>query len=66
MNLYINGETYSTDSELTIRQLLKRLELHPDRVVLELNQNIINIADQADTELQEADKLEIIQFVGGG
>jgi sulfur carrier protein len=66
MNMLVNGENYQFDAGLTIGQLLKQLDLQPDRVVLELNQNIINITDNINTELHEKDKLEIIQFVGGG
>ena len=66
MNMHVNGENYQFDAGLTIGQLLKQLDLQPDRVVLELNQNILNTTDNINTELHEEDKLEIIQFVGGG
>ncbi len=66
MNVHINGENYPCASGLTIGQLLTRLNLQQDRVVIELNQKILNAADNINTKLHEADKLEIIQFVGGG
>ena len=66
MKMLVNGESYRFDAGLTIGQLLKQLDLQPDRVVLELNQNILKITDNINTELCEKDKLEIIQFVGGG
>ncbi len=66
MNMHVNGENHQFDAGLTIGQLLKQLDLQADRVVLELNQNILNITDNINTELHEKDKLEIIQFVGGG
>ncbi len=66
MNLHVNGENYQSDAGLTIGQLLKRLDLQAERVVLELNLNILNSTDNLNTELHEGDKLEIIQFVGGG
>lgn len=66
MNLHVNGENYQSDTGLTIGQLLNQLDLQAGRVVLELNQNILNNTDNLNTELQEGDKLEIIQFVGGG
>jgi thiamine biosynthesis protein ThiS len=66
MTLYVNGENYQSDTSLTIGQLLKRLDLQPERVVLELNQTILNATENINTELHDGDKLEIIQFVGGG
>ena len=66
MNLHLNGVEFQFDTGSTIGQLLKQLDLHSDRVVLELNQNILNTADNINTQLLEGDKLEIIQFVGGG
>lgn len=66
MNMHVNGENYQFQAGLTIGQLLKQLELQPDRVVLELNQSILNTTNNINTELREEDKLEIIQFVGGG
>ncbi len=66
MNLQVNGAEFQFDTGSSIGQLLKQLDLHPDRVVLELNQNILNTADNINTQLHDGDKLEIIQFVGGG
>jgi len=66
MNMRVNGEDYQAETGLTIGQLLHRLGLQAERVVLEINTNIINAADSTDTELHDGDNLEIIQFVGGG
>ena len=66
MILHVNGAHYQADPGLTIGQLLDRLNLRPERVVLELNQNILNATENLTAELHEGDRLEIIQFVGGG
>lgn len=65
MQLTINGQQRTYDAPLTISQLLQQLELAPDRVVIEMNKNILT-AEAHDTPLSEGDNLEIIQFVGGG
>lgn len=65
MQLTINGQLREFESPLTISQLLQQLELEPQRVVIELNRNILT-AEAHDTELHEGDILELIQFVGGG
>lgn len=66
MNLLLNGENRDFEAGATIGQVLSQLELKPERVVLELNRQILNAADSQETELSEGDHLEIIQFVGGG
>lgn len=65
MLLIINGQQREFDAPLTISRLLQQLELEPQRVVIELNRNILT-AEAHDTTLQEGDTLELIQFVGGG
>ncbi len=66
MNLIINGETRQFPDEMTVGSLLQQLELQPDRVVLELNRQILGTGEEQDRTLLDGDQLEIIQFVGGG
>jgi len=66
MKLEINGETRNVEQGTTIVQLLDLLKLQPDRVVVELNRRVLNVAEQGKTLLREGDNLEIIRFVGGG
>lgn len=65
MQLIINGQQRTFDSPLTIDHLLLQLQLSPERVVIELNNEILT-AEAHTTPLNEGDTLEIIQFVGGG
>lgn len=66
MKLIINGEEREVRPQTTINDLLTEFGLHPDRVVLELNREILSAEVAANRQLTEADQLEIIQFVGGG
>ena len=66
MKIIINGEEQELGSQLTIGELLTELGLAPDRVVIELNREILSVADALPRQLNPADQLEIIQFVGGG
>ena len=66
MNLQINGQQRTLEQGVTIYQLLTQLALQPERVVLELNHQILDMAESLNIELHENDQLEIIQFVGGG
>ena len=65
MRLTINGQTRDYNKQLTIAQLLQELELPTDRVVVELNREILT-ANAHDTQLNDGDTLEVVQFVGGG
>jgi thiamine biosynthesis protein ThiS len=66
MKLEINGEMRSVPASATIRELLENLEIKPDRIAVELNRRIIKSKDWHVTPVKEADRIEIVQFVGGG
>jgi len=64
----VNGETFdiTTLSEATIPALLNHYNLHPERIALEKNGEIIKRAEYSTTALDQGDEIEIIHFVGGG
>lgn len=66
MLLIINGDERSFDAPLTLAGLLERLGLKLDRVAVEYNRNIVPRPHWAETLLADGDRLEIVQFVGGG
>jgi sulfur carrier protein len=66
MNLTVNGQRKNFSAPLNVEQLLTFLKLKRDRVVVELNREILTADKYVDIELQDDDTLEIIQFVGGG
>jgi thiazole synthase/sulfur carrier protein len=66
MKLVINGEEREFAAGLTLAALLDQLALKSDRVAVELNHDIVPRDRWADTILNDADKLEIVHFVGGG
>jgi thiamine biosynthesis protein ThiS len=66
MKLEINGEMRFVKASATVRELLENLDIKPDRVAVELNRRIVKRQDWDRAALQELDKIEIVQFVGGG
>ncbi len=69
MNLLINGRARvfaELDSDPSLSHLLDLLQLKSDRVAVEHNGAIVARAAWKETLLQAEDKLEIVQFVGGG
>ncbi|MGY6637908.1 MAG: sulfur carrier protein ThiS [Erythrobacter sp.] len=61
----LNGETRRT-SALTIAQLVRELELAPEKVAVERNGEIVPRSTLGEAPLGDGDKLEIVHFVGGG
>jgi thiamine biosynthesis protein ThiS len=66
MKLQINGEARDFDSPLTLAGLVDQLGMKADRVAIELNRSIVARDQWLQTDLAEGDRLEIVQFVGGG
>ncbi len=65
MNLTINGESQACSAE-TLAALVEQLGMKPDRVAIELNREIVPRDKWPQTTLHDADRLEIVHFVGGG
>lgn len=61
----INGENKSIPQNSSILNLLEIHKINKDRVVIELNRNILK-KNEFDLVLKENDELEIVTFVGGG
>jgi sulfur carrier protein len=66
MKLIINGEEKSVDKVSSVSELLRELGLKADRVAVELNREIAARGSWDSTHLKDGDRLEIVQFVGGG
>ncbi len=61
-----NGRDYSLEAPLTLLAFLEQEGFNVQRVVVEHNGNIITREHFAALTLADSDKLEIVQFVGGG
>ena len=66
MLVTINGEERNIEDGLKISDLVPLLELKAERLAIEVNRKIIRRAAWQLTPLAEGDKIEIVQFVGGG
>lgn len=65
MQLVVNGKNEERDAA-TVAALLSLRGNDPAKVVVELNEVIVPREDYAATGLTAGDRLEIVQFVGGG
>lgn len=66
MRLVINGEDGTLPDGCTVMDMLRERGHDPAAVVVELNGGIVPAASFAGTGLSEGDRVEIVQFVGGG
>ena len=69
MKLTVNGrerEFPELDSDSRVLHLIELLQLKADRVALERNGDIVSRANWTEVTLENGDKLEVVQFVGGG
>jgi thiamine biosynthesis protein ThiS len=66
IHVQVNGEKQELPAGTTILQLLGRLGLNPGRVAIEYNLQILPKTRWEETCVGTGDRLEIVQFVGGG
>jgi thiamine biosynthesis protein ThiS len=66
VEITVNGNARRADSGATVASLLTELGIAPERVAVERNLDIVARERFPDTPLTEGDRIEIIQFVGGG
>jgi thiamine biosynthesis protein ThiS len=66
MQVFINGAPRDIPPQTTLQDLVRFLDLKHDRVAIELNRTIVKRDRWAETALKDHDRLEIVQFVGGG
>jgi sulfur carrier protein len=62
----INGEEKQIPPDINLAELLKHLELPSDRLAVELNEEVVRRMNWESIKVKNADKIEIVHFVGGG
>ena len=66
MQIILNGERRDIAEGMSIEALVLTLADDPRGVAIERNLEIVPKAEHATTLLQDGDRLEVVQFVGGG
>ncbi|WP_261133604.1 sulfur carrier protein ThiS [Bacillus sp. Marseille-Q3570] len=67
MQLQINGEMVTVpESVQHISDLIEHFKLEKRVLMIEHNESILEKDHHPKTELKDGDKIEIVQFVGGG
>ena len=66
MTIVLNGERHETAAGTTLLALLESLGLAPGRVAVEWNATVPRREDFGRSTLRDGDRVEVVQFVGGG
>jgi len=66
MEIVLNGENRTLDAVQTLRELIEQIGLDERKVAVERNLEIVPRSTYGQTQLQNGDRIEIVEFVGGG
>ena len=64
--MILNGKTIDLKEDIFVEQLLKDYDLNPQKVVVEVNMEILDDEVYSTYLLKNEDTVEVISFVGGG
>jgi len=62
----LNGEPYTVDGDARLTALIEKLGYRRARVAVELNYAVVPKAQWEGVVLRAGDRVEIVNFVGGG
>lgn len=65
MNITVNGEDKKLDQQ-TLKELIEFLGVKEKVMAAAVNMQVVKKESWANHKLQEGDKVELLQFVGGG
>jgi thiamine biosynthesis protein ThiS len=66
MRIFLNGEAMELAERTSVEALVLTLGGDPRGIAIERNLEIVPKAEHAKTFLADGDRLEVVQFVGGG
>jgi thiamine biosynthesis protein ThiS len=66
MRVFLNGEPATVPDGVTVAAYMEQLGLPQKGVAVERNREIVPKSLYGTTHLAEGDRIEIVQFVGGG
>lgn len=66
MQIQLNGKSCQVAEDMSLRDLVVHLGLDPKSVAIERNLDIVPRSLHGETLLEEGDRIELVEFVGGG
>ena len=64
--IQLNGMPYEIKADTNLNELLNRLKIQKSKVAIEVNGEIVEKNKYPNLILNKDDKVEIVQFIGGG
>lgn len=66
ISIELNGDTHRVAAGLSVADLIRTLDLEPEKVAVERNREIVPRSTLGQVQVQDKDEYEIVHFVGGG
>ncbi len=64
--IQLNGKRIKIRNNFSIKDLIKKYKLEEKKVAIELNGTILPKPNYKTRKLKNKDRIEIVQFIGGG
>ena len=64
--IQLNGSPYEINHGIKLNELLNKLKIQKNKVAVEVNGEIVEKNKYPNLILNKGDKVEIVQFIGGG
>ena len=64
--IQLNGDVYEINDGTNLNELLNKLKIQKNKVAIEVNGEIVEKNKYQNLILNKDDKVEIVQFIGGG
>ena len=64
--IQLNGASYEVNNGTNLNELLNKLKIRKNKVAIEVNGEIVEKNKYQNLILNKGDKVEIVQFIGGG
>ncbi len=62
----VNGEPVETETEMTIKRLLESVDVPPNYLAVEVNQEVVPREEHETQLVNDGDEIEVVTLVGGG
>ena len=64
--IQLNGNPYEVNDGTNLNELINKLKIQKNKVAIEVNGEIVEKNKYSNLILNKGDKVEIVQFIGGG
>ncbi len=66
IKITVNGKQMTVNFKFSLKNLIDKLKLPIKKVAIEINREIVNKKTVSKINLKKGDKIEIVNFIGGG